>query len=152
MTERRQRHLSAYAHAGQVRGADTSRMEIAFVALGLVLVVVAVGRLRTSSTGIRWPYGTSAMLAGLMVALSGGGVLVALTVGRTTWNAWTAGTAQRENVTMNMLFLGVPLLLALAVLFLFVGSLSDGRLRRRRATSRTAAGAERNADSAGQRI
>lgn len=105
-------------------------MVIAVVLLGTVLLIVSVRRLRRPSPGNRWPFVTSAILSSVSVVLSGGGALVALTVGRTTWNAWTAGTSHRESITLSLAVVGFPLLLALAVVFVVVGSLSDGRLRR----------------------
>ena len=104
-------------------------MVIAVVVLGVVLLVVSVRGLRRPRPGKRWPVVTAAILAGLPVALGVGGALLALTVGRTTWNAWTAGTPHRESVTLSLLVLGFPLLLVLAGLFLVVGSLSDRRRR-----------------------
>ena len=100
-----------------------------FVVMGLAVAALSVYRLRRSSTGSRWPYLASAGLAGLTVVLSAGGVLVALAVGRTTWNGWTAGTPQRESMTLSVLFMGFPLLLALGVLLLLIGSLSQRRHR-----------------------
>jgi cell division protein FtsX len=107
-------------------------MVIAVVVLGVVLLVVSVRRLRRPGTvRRRWPFVTSAVLTGLVVGLIGGGALVALTVGRTTWNAWTAGSPQRESITLSLVMLGLPLLFALAGLFLLLGNLRHGRRNRR---------------------
>jgi hypothetical protein len=110
-------------------------MVIAIVLLGVVLFVVSVRRLHRRTTRRSWPFVTSAVLTGLLVVLSGGGALAALTVGRATWHTWTAGTPEKESVTLGLVMLGFPLLLVLAVAFLVVGSLGDGRVRRQR-TSR----------------
>lgn len=106
-------------------------MVIAVVVLGGVLLVVSARRLRNPRPGQRWPLVAAAALAGLVVALSVGGALAASTVGRTTWNAWVAGSPHRESLTLGLVIVGVPLLLALAVLFLVIDSLADGRRRRR---------------------
>ena len=107
-------------------------MVIAVVVLGVVLFVVSVRRLRSRSRGrSRWPLVASAIATSTLVVLSGFGALVALTVGRTTWNTWTAGTVHRERITLGLLVVGLPLLLVLAVLFLVVGSLRDRRRGRR---------------------
>ena len=111
-------------------------MVIAVVVLGVVVLVVSVRGLRRPSPGKGWPEVTAGVLAGLVVALGVGGALVALAVGRTTWNAWTAGTPSRESVTLSVLVVGFPLLLALAALSLVVGRL--GARRRRRLETRSA--------------
>lgn len=101
--------------------------------LGVVLLVVSIGGLRGRRVGDRWPFVTCLLLTGFVVVLSGGGALLALAVGRTTWNVWTAGTAWRDEVTLSVVLLGLPLLLVLALLLLLVGGARDRLLRRRAA-------------------
>lgn len=104
-------------------------MMILYGLLVLVLLVMSVRRLRGSGEGHRWPFAISAALTGFLAVFGVGGVLVALAVGRTSWNEWTAGTAHRESVTLSLLLEAFPLLLALALLFHLGGTLS---LRRHR--------------------
>lgn len=104
-------------------------MVILFVVLVAVLFGVSVRGLRGAVEGKRWPFAASAVLTGLMLVLCLGGVLVALAAGRTTWNEWTAGTPQRETVTLNLLLVGFPLTLTVAVLLLLVGSVRRSQRR-----------------------
>jgi hypothetical protein len=110
------------------------RLRLRFTLIVFVLVVLAlfgmsVRRLRMSRED-RWPFVTSATLTAFLYLLPTGGVLVALTVGRATWNDWTAGTPHQESVTLGLLLVGFPLMLALALVFFLVGTL---RRRRHRA-------------------
>jgi predicted permease len=101
-------------------------MVILFVLLVLVVFGMSVRRLRRSRKG-RWPFLASAALTGLLVVLSAGGAVVALAGGRGRWNHWTAATPHRESMTLSLLVLGLPTMLALASLLFLLGSLHDRR-------------------------
>ncbi len=103
-------------------------MMIYFALVVLALFGMSVRRLRRSRES-EWLFATSATLTAFLFLLGAGGVLVALTVGRATWNEWTAGTPHRESVTLGLLLAGFPLTLTLAVVFVLVGSLRQRRHR-----------------------
>ena len=109
-------------------GTETRFVMIFFALVVLALFGMSVRGLRRNREGW-WPFATSATLTAFLFLLGAGGVLVALTVGRPTWNDWTAGTPHRESVTVGLLLVGFPLILALALIFFLVGSLRQRRHR-----------------------
>jgi RsiW-degrading membrane proteinase PrsW (M82 family) len=95
---------------------------LVIAALFLVVLGASAFGLRTAGGGTRWPFLVAS-------TISGGGLLalvmamvVASTVRRNTWNNWVSGTQLSETVTLWVVLIVGPILLATSCALLIVGS------------------------------
>ena len=90
--------------------------------LFLVVLGASVLGLRTADGGPRWPFAFAATLSGgALLAWVMAGV-IALTAGRDTWNSWVSGSQSSEAVTLWVLLIVGPVLLATCLALLIVGA------------------------------
>jgi hypothetical protein len=98
-----------------------SRM-LVIAALFLVFLGASVLGLRTAGGGPRWPFLVASTLsAGAVLALVMATV-IALTAGRDTWNSWVSGSQSSETVTLWVVLIVGPVLLATCLALLIVGA------------------------------
>ena len=96
-------------------------------AILLVVLAVSVQGLRTSGRGARWPFLIASVLSGgavLAVLIAMG---VALIAGRDTWNSWVSGSRSSETVTLWLLLVVGPTLLATCCALLIIGAVLRAR-------------------------
>ena len=105
-------------------------MPVIAAAVLLVVLGAAVHGLRTGG-GPRWPFLVAAALSGGAVLALVFATVVALTAGRDTWNSWVSGSHTSETVTLWLLLVVGPLLLATCCALLLVGAVLRTRQRRR---------------------
>jgi hypothetical protein len=99
------------------------------VIAALLLVVLAVSRLglRTVGEGSRWPFLAASTLSGCALLALVVATATALTAGRDTWNHWVSGSAFSESVTLWLLVIVGPVLLATCLALLIVGAILRSR-------------------------
>lgn len=104
---------------------------LVIAALFLVILGASVLGLRMAGGGPRWPFlGASTLSGGALLALVMATV-IALTAGRDTWNSWVSGSQSSEAVTLWVVLIVGPVLLATCLALLIVGAV----LRTRSAAS-----------------
>ena len=95
---------------------------LVIAALFLVVLGASVLGLRTAGGGPRWPFlGASTLSGGALLALVMATV-IALTAGRDTWNSWVSGSQSSETVTLWVVLIVGPVLLATCLALLIVGA------------------------------
>jgi hypothetical protein len=95
---------------------------LVIAALLLVILGASVLGLRTAGGGPRWPFlVASALSGGALLALVMAAV-IALTAGRDTWNSWVSGSQSSETVTLWVVLIVGPVLLATCLALLIVGA------------------------------
>lgn len=106
------------------------------VIAGVLLVVImgaSVYGLRTADRGPRWPFVLASALSGAAILGLVVATVVALTGGRDTWNSWVSGSQLSETVTLWLVLVAGPVLLATCCSLLVIGAV----LRSRRSRPRT---------------
>jgi RsiW-degrading membrane proteinase PrsW (M82 family) len=78
--------------------------------------------LRTAGGGPRWPFLVASTISGGGLLALVTAMVIASTVGRSTWNSWVSGTQQSETVTLWVVLIVGPILLATSCALLIVGS------------------------------
>ena len=97
----------------------------------LVVLAASVHGLRTAGAGPRWPFLVASTLSGGAVLALVLARAVALVVGRDTWNNWVSGTPTSETVTLWLVLIAGPVLLATCCALLIIGAVVRTRQRRR---------------------
>ena len=92
---------------------------LVIAALFLVVLGASVLGLRTAGGGPRWPLLVASMLSGGALVMA---TVIALTAGRDTWNSWVSGSLSSETVTLWVVLIVGPVLLATCLALLIVGA------------------------------
>jgi|SRR6266496_1209968 len=98
-----------------------SRM-LVIAALFLVVLGASVLGLRTAGGGPRWPFLVASTLSGGALLALVMATVIALTAGRDTWNSWVSGSQSSETVTLWVVLIVGPVLLATCLALLIVGA------------------------------
>jgi hypothetical protein len=101
------------------------------VVLFLLVLGASVLGLRTAGVGPRWPFLIAFTISGAALLALVTATGIALAAGRDTWNSWVSGTQLSEAVTLWVLLIVGPLLLATCVALLIAGAVLRIRERRR---------------------
>ncbi len=94
---------------------------LVIAALFLVLLGASVLGLRTADGG-RWPFLVASTLSGGALLALVMATVIALTAGRDTWNSWVSGSPSSETVTLSVVLIVGPVLLATCLALLIVGA------------------------------
>jgi RsiW-degrading membrane proteinase PrsW (M82 family) len=97
----------------------------------LVVVVSSVRGLRAAAGGARWPFLVGASVSGAALLALAAAAVIASTAGRETWNSWVSGTQSSEAVTLWVVLIAGPVLLATCAGLLVLGAVLRSRQRRR---------------------
>jgi hypothetical protein len=95
---------------------------LVIAALFLVILGASVLALRTAGGGPRWPFLFASTLSGGALLALVMATVVALTAGRDTWNSWVSGSQSSETVTLWVVLIVGPVLLAACLALLIVGA------------------------------
>jgi len=87
----------------------------------LVLLGASVRGLRTDAGEPRWPFRVASMISGGAILAIVLAAVTAVTAGRDTWNSWVSGSQFSEAVTLWVLLIVVPVLLATCLALLIIG-------------------------------
>ena len=104
---------------------------IVIAAFLLLVLGASVHGLRTAGGGPRWPFLVAAALSGGAILALAMATVVALIAGRDTWNSWVSGSHFSETVTLWLVLIAGPVLLATCCALLLVGAVLRTRQRRR---------------------
>lgn len=104
---------------------------LVIAALFLVVLGASVLGLRTSGGGPRWPFVVASMISGAAVLALVTATVIAVTAGRDTWNNWVSGSQFSETVTLWVVLVVGPALLATCCALLVVGAVLRTREQRR---------------------
>ena len=78
--------------------------------------------LRTAGGGPRWPFLVASTLSGGALLVLVIATVTALTMGRDTWNGWVSGSASAETLTLWVMLVAGPVLLATCLALLIIGA------------------------------
>ena len=95
---------------------------LVIAALFLVILGASVLGLRTAGGGPRWPFLVASTLSGGALLALVMATVIALTAGRDTWNSWVSGSQSSETVTLWVVLIMGPVLLATCLALLIVGA------------------------------
>ena len=95
---------------------------LVIAALFLVVLGASVLGLRTAGGGPRWPFLVASTLSGGALLALVMATVIALTAGRDTWNSWVSGSQSSETVTLWVLLIVGPVLLATCLALLIAGA------------------------------
>ena len=95
---------------------------LVIAALFLVILGASVLGLRTAGGGPRWPFLVASTLSGGALLALVMATVIALTAGRDTWNSWVSGSLSSETVTLWVVLIVGPVLLATCLALLIVGA------------------------------
>ena len=95
---------------------------LVIAALFLVILGASVLGLRTAGGGPRWPFLVASTLSGGALLALVMATVIALTAGRDTWNSWVSGSQSSETVTLWVVLIVGPVLLATCLALLIVGA------------------------------
>lgn len=95
----------------------------------LVVLGASVGGLRTARGGPRWPFLVAAILSGGAILSLVMATMIALTAGRDTWNSWVSGSRFSESVTLWLVLVAGPVLLATCGSLVIIGAVLRTRQR-----------------------
>jgi len=98
-----------------------SRM-LVIAALFLVVLGASVLGLRTAGGGPRWPFLVASTLSGGALLALVLATVISMTAGRDTWNRWVSGSQSSETVTLWVVLIVGPVLLATCLALLIVGA------------------------------
>jgi hypothetical protein len=90
--------------------------------LCLVVLGASAFGLRTTGGGPRWPFLFASTLSGGALRVLVMATVIALTAGRDTWNGWVSGSQSSETVTLWVVLIVGPVLLATCLALLIVGA------------------------------
>jgi hypothetical protein len=105
-------------------------MSVAAVLLLAVLGASVLG-LRAAGDGPRWPFLIASTISGTVLLALVIAWVIAVATGRDSWNTWVSGTQQRETVTLWLVLVVGPILLATSCVSLVIGLVLRTRQRRR---------------------
>src|SRR5690242_9716396 len=97
----------------------------------LVVFAASVRWLRAAGDAPRWPFLLASVISGGAFLVLVVAVVVALITGRDTWNGWVSGSESSETVTLWLLLIVGPVLIATCVVLLTAGAILGARHRRR---------------------
>ena len=95
---------------------------LVIAALFLVILGASVLGMRTAGGGPRWPFLVASTLSGGALLALVMAAVIALTAGRDTWNSWVSGSESSETVTLWVVLIVGPVLLATCLALLIVGA------------------------------
>ncbi len=95
---------------------------LVIAALFLVILGASVLGLRTAGGGPRWPFLVASTLSGGALLALVMATVIALTAGRDTWNSWVSGSQSSETVTLWVVLIVGPVLLATCLALLIAGA------------------------------
>ena len=95
---------------------------LVIAALFLVILGASVLGLRTAGGGPRWHFLVASTLSGGALLALVMATVIALTAGRDTWNSWVSGSQSSETVTLWVLLIVGPDLLATCLALLIAGA------------------------------
>ena len=95
---------------------------IVIAAFLLVVLGASVLGLRAAGGGPRWPFLVASTLSGGALLALVMATVIALTAGRDTWNSWVSGSPSSETVTLWVVLIVGPVLLATCLALLIVGA------------------------------
>ena len=95
---------------------------LVIAALFLVILGASVLGLRTAGGGQRWPLLVASTLSGGALLALVMAAVIAVTAGRDTWNSWVSGSQSSETVTLWVVLIVGPVLLATCLALLIVGA------------------------------
>jgi hypothetical protein len=98
--------------------------------LFLVVFAASVYGLRTAGGEPRWPFAGASMLSGGAILVAVLATVISSISGRDTWNNWVSGSPSSETVTLWMVFIVAPLVLAASLALLVIGTVVRIRSRR----------------------
>ena len=104
---------------------------LVIAAVLLVVLGASVYGLRTAGGGPRWPFLLASTLSGGAILALVMATAVALAAGRGTWNNWVSGSQSSETVTLWLVLIAGPILLATCCALLLVGAVLRARHRSR---------------------
>jgi hypothetical protein len=87
--------------------------------------------LRTAGGGPRWPFLVASTLSGGAILALVIATVIAMTAGRDTWNSWVSGSQFSEAVTLWLVLIAGPVLLATCCALLLIGAVLRSRQQRR---------------------
>ena len=102
----------------------------------LVVLAASLLALRRADGGPRWPFLAAATLSGGAILALVMATVIAVAAGTDTWNGWVSGSQFSETVTLWLLLIAGPVLLATCVALLTVGAVLRQRRRSGQASSR----------------
>ena len=100
-------------------------------ALLLILFAASVRGLRSASAAPRWLYLAAATLSGGSVLVAVTAAAIAVAVGRSTWNSWVSGSPTSETVTLWLVLVAAPVLVATCAGLLITAAVLSTRQRHR---------------------
>lgn len=95
---------------------------LVIAALFLVVLGASLFGLRTAGGEPRWPFLFASTLSGGALLVLVMATVIALTAGRDTWNGWVSGSQSSETVTLWVVLIVGPVLLATCLALLIVGA------------------------------
>jgi hypothetical protein len=95
---------------------------LVIAALFLVILGASLLGLRTAGGGPRWPFLVASTLSGGALLALVMAAVIALTAGKDTWNSWVSGSQSSETVTLWVVLIVGPVLLATCLALLTVGA------------------------------
>jgi RsiW-degrading membrane proteinase PrsW (M82 family) len=95
---------------------------LVIAALFLVILGASVLGLRRAGGEPRWPFLVASTLSGGALLALVMAAVIALTAGRDTWNSWVSGSQSSETVTLWVVLIVGPVLLATCLALLIVGA------------------------------
>jgi hypothetical protein len=111
----------------QSLGMSRRREMLIIAASFLVVLGASVLGLRTAGGGPRWPFLVATTLSGGALLALVMATVIALTAGRDTWNSWVSGSPSSETVTLWVVLIVGPVLLATCLALLIVGAVLRSR-------------------------
>jgi hypothetical protein len=109
---------------------------IVIAALLLVVLGASLLGLRTAGGGSRWPFLAASTVSGLALLALVVAAVTALAAGRDRWNDWVSGSQLSETVTLWLLLIAGPVLLATCTALLVIGAVLRTRGDRLQGRSR----------------
>jgi hypothetical protein len=99
----------------------------------LLLIVwgASVLGLRTAGGGPRWPFLVASTISGAALLALVTAKVIAMAAGRDSWNSLVSGTQQSETVTLWLVLIVGPFLLATSCALLITGAVLRTRQRHR---------------------
>lgn len=102
---------------------------LVIAALLLVVFGASMRGLRTAGGGPRWPFLGAAILSGGAILSLVMATVIALAAGRDTWNSWVSGSRSSETVTLWLVLVAGPVLLATCGSLIIIGAVLRTRHR-----------------------
>jgi hypothetical protein len=104
---------------------------LVIAALFLGVLGASVFGLRTAGGRPRWPFLVASTISGSSLLALVMAMVIASSVGRNSWNSWVSGTPLSETVTLWVVLIVGPILLATSCALLLIGTVLPTRQRHR---------------------